>query len=101
MSDIRIGERGLGAGHPCFIAAEVGINHNGDLTLAHRHIDAAADAGADAIKFQNYRTEDFISDRTLTYTYTSQGREVTESQWDMFKRCEGPPTWWPRAEEAL
>ena len=44
----------------CFIAAEVGINHNGDMNLAHRLIDEAAKAGADGIKFQNYVTEDFI-----------------------------------------
>jgi len=70
------------------IAAEIGINHNGDLSLAHRMIDAAAEAGADAIKFQNYRTEDFLSDRTLTHEYVSQGRTIVESQFEMFRRCE-------------
>jgi N-acetylneuraminate synthase/N,N'-diacetyllegionaminate synthase len=78
----------FGAGDPCFIAAEIGINHNGDLQLAFDMIDAAAQAGADAVKFQNYRTEDFLSDRSLTYEYVSQGRPVTEPQYDMFKRCE-------------
>jgi len=68
--------------------AEVGINHNGDIELAHRSIDAAVDAGADAVKFQNYRTEDFVSDRSLMYEYISQGTKVVESQFDMFKRCE-------------
>ena len=86
--EIRVGKRRMGDGHPCLLAAEVGINHNGDLELAHKSIDAAADAGADAVKFQNYRTEDFLSDRSLTYEYISQGRKVVESQWDMFKRCE-------------
>jgi N,N'-diacetyllegionaminate synthase len=71
-----------------FLIAEIGINHNGDMALAEEMIRAAADAGADAVKFQNYRTEDFLSDRTLTYTYTSQGQEITEPQFDMFKRCE-------------
>src|SRR5215470_4932324 len=85
---LHIGSRAIGEGAPCFIAAEIGINHNGDMELAHRSIDAAADSGADAVKFQNYRTEDFVSDRALTYSYTSQGRPVTESQYDMFKRCE-------------
>jgi N,N'-diacetyllegionaminate synthase len=82
------GNRLIGAGQPCFIAAEIGINHNGDMSLARKMIDAAADAGADSVKFQNYRTEDFLSDRTLTYTYESQGKQVTESQFDMFKRSE-------------
>lgn len=70
------------------LVAEIGINHNGDMALAETMIHAAARAGADAVKFQNYRTEDFLSDHALTYTYTSQGREVTESQFAMFKRCE-------------
>lgn len=90
MNAVRVQERLVGAGRPCLLAAEVGINHNGDMGLARRMIDAAADAGADAVKFQNYRTEDFLSDRSLTYEYVSQGRTVRESQFDMFKRCELP-----------
>ncbi len=91
MKAVRIGERLVGDGQPCFLIAEVGINHNGDLELAHQSIDAAVDAGADAVKFQNYRTEDFISDRSLTHEYVSQGKTVVESQYDMFKRCELAP----------
>ncbi|MDA1349351.1 MAG: N-acetylneuraminate synthase family protein [Chloroflexi bacterium] len=49
---IRIGERTVGPGHPTYIVAEIGINHNGDANLAHRMVDAAADSGADAVKFQ-------------------------------------------------
>jgi N-acetylneuraminate synthase/N,N'-diacetyllegionaminate synthase len=75
-------------GSHCYVIAEVGINHNGDLDLALRHVDMAADAGADAVKFQNFRTEDVLADRSLTYTYFSQGRQITESQWDMLKRVE-------------
>jgi N,N'-diacetyllegionaminate synthase len=91
MRVVRIGRRLVGEGQPCFLAAEVGINHNGDMDLAHRSIDAAAEAGADAVKFQNYSTEDFISDRSLTYEYVSQGKTVVEPQFDMFKRCELAP----------
>jgi N,N'-diacetyllegionaminate synthase len=87
------GSHTIGPGHPCFLVAEIGINHNGDLDLAKTMIQAASAAGADAGKFQNYRTEDFLSDRSLTYTYTSQGRQVTESQWDMFKRYEPKSGW--------
>lgn len=92
-ASIPVEGRAIGAGQPCFIVAEIGINHNGDLELAKRMCDAAAAAGADAVKFQNYRTEDFLSDSSLMYTYRSRGVEITESQWEMFKRCE-PPTEW-------
>lgn len=64
------------------------MNHNGDMDLARRTIDAARASGADAVKFQNYRTEDFISDRSIQYEYMSGGQSVVESQYDMFKRCE-------------
>lgn len=88
MKRISIGKHLIGIGEPCFIAAEIGINHNGNMDLAHRLIDSAADAGADAVKFQNYRTEDFISDSSLTYEYLSQGKMVIEPQYEMFKRYE-------------
>jgi N,N'-diacetyllegionaminate synthase len=88
MTAVRIGKHRVGPGEPCFIAAEIGINHNGDLDLGRRMIDAAADAGADAVKLQNYRTEDFVVDRALTHEYRSRGVTVVESQYDMFKRCE-------------
>lgn len=99
MNAIRVGNRLIGTGQPCFLVAEIGINHNGDFELATTMIEAAAKAGADGVKFQNYRTEDFLADRTLTYTYKSQGREVTESQWDMFKRCEPKADWLERLKK--
>ena len=92
MKPIAVGKtRKIGTGQPCFLVAEIGINHNGDMALAHREIDAAAASGADAVKFQNYHTEGFLSDRSLTYEYVSQGTTVVESQFDMFKRCELRP----------
>lgn len=93
MNSIAIGKaRQIGTSQPCFLVAEIGINHNGDMALAHREIDAAAASGADAVKFQNYHTEGFVSDRSLSYEYISQGKTVVESQYDMFKRCELRPT---------
>lgn len=86
--DIAVGDRLIGAEHPCYIIAEIGINHNGDMNLAAEQIAAAAEAGADAVKFQNYFTEDFIADENLTLTYMSQGKSVTEPQQTLFKRCE-------------
>ncbi len=91
MRLLDVGSRLIGPGEPCFVAVEVGINHNGDLALAHELIDEAADAGADGVKFQSYRTEDFVTDRSLEYEYVLQGRAIRESQYDMFKRCELPP----------
>lgn len=82
-----------------FIIAEVGLNHNGDFGLAMESIEAAAKAGADAVKFQNYRTEDFISDRSLTYTYLSGGKEIKELFWDICKRCELKREWLPRIKK--
>lgn len=59
MRDVQIGSRMIGEQHPCFVIAEIGINHNGDLELARRLIDAAVLAGADAVKFQK-RTIDVV-----------------------------------------
>ncbi|MCH2138462.1 MAG: N-acetylneuraminate synthase family protein [Phycisphaerales bacterium] len=92
---LHLSHRAIGDDHPAFIAAEIGINHNGDLELAKSMIDAAADSGADGVKFQNYRTEDFIADRSLTWSYENGGKTVIESQFDMFKRYEMPEWWIP------
>ncbi|MGD1282485.1 N-acetylneuraminate synthase family protein [Mycobacterium seoulense] len=54
-----IGERTVGLGNPCFVVAEIGINHNGDLDLAKQLINVAVDAGCDAVKFQK-RTIDVV-----------------------------------------
>lgn len=56
---VSIGNKTLGAEHPCFIIAEIGINHNGDLDLAKKLIDAAVFTGCDAVKFQK-RTVDVV-----------------------------------------
>lgn len=77
-------------GHGCspFITAEAGINHNGEIQKALEMIKIAKESGADAIKFQTFKASEFIGDNTLTYTYFSQGKQVTEPQLELFKRCE-------------
>lgn len=54
---VRIGSRVIGGGRPAYVIAEIGLNHNGDVELAKRLIDVAADAGADAVKFQKRTPE--------------------------------------------
>ena len=57
--ELQVGGRMIGSGHPCWIVAEIGINHNGDPDDVMRLIDVAADAGCDAVKFQK-RTVDVV-----------------------------------------
>lgn len=85
---VEIQGRPVGEGAPAYIVAEIGINHNGDMDLAARTIAAAARAGVDAVKFQNYQVIDFVRDRSLTHSWTEGGRAITESQVDLFTRCE-------------
>ncbi len=70
------------------LVAELGINHNGSRELALAEIRAAKASGADAVKVQNYRTEEFLADNSAIYRYKVQGKEIVESQFEMFKRCE-------------
>ena len=56
---VRIGNKWVGEGHPCYIIAEIGINRNGDIDLARRLISVAVAAGCDAVKFQK-RTVDVV-----------------------------------------
>ena len=60
-SSIQIADRRVGDGCPCFVIAEVGVNHNGRLDLALQSIDVAADAGADAVKFQTFRADSLVA----------------------------------------
>ena len=69
-----------------FIVAEAGINHNGELELAFEMIEVANESGANVIKFQSYRTEEVRGDKSQMFTYLSQGKEVTESMFEMFIR---------------
>jgi sialic acid synthase SpsE/sugar phosphate isomerase/epimerase len=65
MPVIKIGDRLVGDGQPTYIIAEIGVNHNGILQLAFELIDAAADSGADAVKFQKRDLESLYSKKYL------------------------------------
>lgn len=88
---ISIGNRIVGDETPCLIIAEIGLNHNGNAELAKKIIDAAAEAGADAVKFQTFSTDEFLADKECTYTYYHpDGTKIIENQYEMFKRLELP-----------
>src|SRR4051812_25532131 len=99
MPDVVIAGRGIGPEHAPFIVAEAGINHNGDAERALAMMQCAREAGADAIKFQTFRAEEFVGDPSQMFTYRSQGREVTEPMLDMFRRCELPGDAWLRIKQ--
>ena len=65
MPEIRIGDRLIGDGHPTYVIAEIGVNHNGILALALELIDVAVDAGADAVKFQKRKLENLYGKKYL------------------------------------
>jgi len=68
-NEINIAGRPVGQGHPCYVIAEIGSNHNHDLDLAKRLIDSAAMAGVDAVKFQTFRAGDHYSKKTPGFDY--------------------------------
>ncbi|URK17333.1 N-acetylneuraminate synthase [Thalassospira sp. GO-4] len=82
----------------CFIIAEAGVNHNGDIEHAHRLIDIAADAEADAVKFQTFTAEELVSvgARRAKYQVDNEPEAVGETQFDMLKRLELPREAYPQ-----
>jgi len=99
VTQIKLNNRLIAKGEPPFIVAEAGLNHNGEIQKALQMIKIAKESGVDAIKFQTFRASEFIEDTTLTYTYFSQGKKVTESQLELFKRCELSRKEWFKIKE--
>ncbi len=71
-----------------FIIAEAGVNHNGSIELAKKLIDAAAEAKADAVKFQTFKTELCVSKNAKKASYQEQTTGKDESQFEMIKKLE-------------
>ena len=90
--EFSVGGRLIGPGNPCFIIAEAGVNHNGDLALARRLVDVAADAGADAVKFQTFKAERVMSPSAPKADYQKQTTGDAGSQLDMVRALELPPS---------
>lgn len=94
-----IGDRVVGEGAPVFIVAEAGVNHNGDPALARRLVDAAVEAGADAVKFQTFRTEALVSRSAPKAAYQRETTGAGESQGDLLARLELTPDQQAELEE--
>ena len=85
---IKIGGRRVGAGEPCFIIAEAGVNHNGRLEMARRLVDIAVQAGADAVKFQTFKAEEVVTKNADKAAYQKETTGTQESQYEMIKKLE-------------
>jgi len=70
------------------IIAEAGVNHNGDLILAQKLIDVAAEAGVDFVKFQTFKSDKLLTPYAKKAEYQSQTADDTESQYSMLKKLE-------------
>ena len=90
MKQISLRNRIIGECQPVFIIAEAGINHNGDINIAHRLIDAAVRAGSDAVKFQTFVTEENISPQTplARHHLCNVGEQL--SHFELIKKLELP-----------
>ena len=85
---IRFDRFAVGAGHPCFIIAEAGVNHNGELELAKQLVDVAVDAGADAVKFQTFKVDAVVSSGAPKAGYQKLTTDASETQHAMLRRLE-------------
>ena len=93
-SAIRIGSRCIGPGHPAYLVAELSANHNGDLGRALATIQAAAEAGADAVKFQTY-TADTITIRSdrPEFRVGGSGPWAGRTLYDLYEEAHTPWAW--------
>ena len=71
-----------------YIIAEVGVNHNGDVELAKKMIEVAAQAGVDAVKFQSFKSENLVTQTAVKAEYQKKSTSSGETQYQMLKKLE-------------
>jgi N,N'-diacetyllegionaminate synthase len=94
-TSFEIGGKQVGGGAPCYVVAEAGANHNRDLDVARELIDAAADAGCDAVKFQTYSGASIYSSKTPQFEYLKDDRTPQE----LLEAISLPRDWQPLLAE--
>jgi len=85
--EVKIGNKIIGNGHPTYVIAEIGSNHNRDKKIAKELIDKATEAGADAVKFQTFKAEKLYSKRTPKFS------KDDVKPFDLIKSIELPREW--------
>lgn len=93
---IKIGSKIISAKSPVFIIAEAGVNHNGRLDLALKLIKAAAQAGADAVKFQTFKAGEVTTAQNKMAEYQKRNIGKKQSQLAMIRELEIPEHWYPK-----
>lgn len=88
MEKIKIGNKIIGRNYPVFIIAEAGINHQGSFRLAKRLVGIAALAGADAVKFQTYKTDELVTRYAAYAKYQKRITPLRASQYEMLRSLE-------------
>lgn len=88
VAPVDIYGRKVGPGYPCFFIAEAGVNHDGQIEIAKRLVDVAAEARADAVKFQTFKAEHVVSASAPKAKYQLRVTDAAESQLDMLRRLE-------------
>ena len=85
---VEINGKSVGVGHSTFLIAEIGLNHNGNMSLAKELIDAAISAGADAVKLQSYKAKYRVAEHGKTSRYVEKVLGTEETDFEMLKKSE-------------
>ena len=101
MKRIRIGERYIGENDPLYFVADIAANHDGDLNRAYKLIEMAKEAGADAVKFQNFRAPTIVSRKGFSSFTQQLSHQASwkKSVYEVYEDASVPYDWTPKIKE--